>query len=134
MQRNKLTKHGPAETCTLCSPPVDPGSYAESVHYHQALPVYKSLNNFVPPYMKGMFQYLKDISRPNLRSATILNCISQKLIPKTQPQSRQHSGPNIWNNVQPDVRTAKSLGNFKRVYQTCQAVSSSLKNIKATLT
>ena len=35
--------------------------FPESVHYHQAILVYKSLNNLAPPYMKNIFQYVKDV-------------------------------------------------------------------------
>jgi len=94
-------------------------TFPESVHYHQALLVYKSLNNLAPPYMKDMFHYVKDISRPNLRSAANFKLY----IPKTHHKSIRYSGPNIWNNLQPNVRTAESLSNFKRLYHTYQVVS-----------
>ena len=44
--------------------------FPDSVQYQQALLVYKSLNNLASNYMKDMFQYVHDIGRTHLRSAS----------------------------------------------------------------
>ena len=67
--------------------------------------VYKSLNNLALPYMRNMFQYVKDVCSTNLRSAASLKLY----VPKMRPQSIQFSGPTIWNNLPPDARSAISL-------------------------
>ncbi len=91
-------------------------TFADNVQYQQALLVYKSLNNLAPPYMKGMFQYVKDSGRANLRSAS-----NNKLyIPRAHHKSIRFSGPRIWNNLKKEIRSAKSVQNFKRLYQLNQ--------------
>ena len=42
------------------------GIFPETVHYHQVLLVYKSLNNLAPPYMRNMFEYVKDVCSTNV--------------------------------------------------------------------
>ena len=87
-------------------------TFPENVQYQQALLVYKSLNNLAPPYMKNMFQYVRDVGRTNLRSVT-----NHKLyVPRAHPKSIRYSGPTIWNNIRLDVRTAKTVGQFKQKY------------------
>ena len=63
--------------------------------------------------MKNMFQYVKDVCSTNVWSAANLKLY----VPKAHPKSIQFSGPNIWNNLQPDARSAKSLCSFKLLYQ-----------------
>ena len=95
-------------------------TFPESVHYHQALfkPLNKfkflRLNNLAPPFMKNIFQYayVTDVCNTNLWSAANL-----KYGPKTHPKGTWISGPIIWKNLQPDARSAKSLHNFKQLYQ-----------------
>ena len=58
-------------------------TFPESVQYQQALLVYKSLNSLAPPYMAGMFQYVKDTKRNNLRSATNDKLFVPRVHPKT---------------------------------------------------
>ena len=53
-------------------------TFPESVQYQQALPMYKSLNDLACPYMAGIFQYVKDTERNNLRSATNDKLLSQE--------------------------------------------------------
>ena len=66
-------------------------TFPETAHYHQALLVYRSLNNPAPPYMRNIFQYVKDVCSNNLRSAANLKLY----VPKTHPKSIRFSGPSI---------------------------------------
>ena len=60
------------------------------------------------------------LCRTNLRSATNL----ELYVPMAHLKSIHISGPTIWNNLQLDVRTAKSVCNFKQLYQgTNQSVN-----------
>jgi hypothetical protein len=87
-------------------------NFPNSVKYQQALLVYKSLNNLAPPYMRDMFQYVEDIGRTNLRSVS-----NHKLYaPRAHHKSIRSSGPKVWNNLEKEVRTAKSLRQFKQMY------------------
>ena len=84
-------------------------TFPESVQYQQALLVYKSLNDLAPLYMAGMFHYVKDTKRNNLRSA-----INDKLfVPRVHPKSIHYSGPRAWNKLKPEVRRSESLAQFK---------------------
>ncbi len=83
------------------------------VQYQQALLVYKSLNNLAPPYMKNMFQNVQDIGRTNLRSVS-----DHKLyVPRAHHKSIRSSGPNVWNRLKKDIRTAKTVVQFKQLYR-----------------
>ena len=64
---------------------------------------------------KSMFHYVKDGCNTNLWSAANLKLY----IPKTHPKSIWLSGLTIWNNLQPDARSAEaeSLRNLKQLYQ-----------------
>ena len=65
--------------------------FPDSVQYQQALLVYKSLNNLVPPYIKDMFRYVQDVGSTNLRSASDLKLY----IPRAHQKSIRISGPKI---------------------------------------
>ena len=87
-------------------------TFAENIKSREATLVYKTLNNSAPSYMSGMFQYVKDVGRPDLRSTT-----ENKLyIPKAHHKSIRHSAPRMWNNISNEVRQSSSLSQFKREY------------------
>ena len=76
----------------------------------QALLVYKSLNNFAPPYMKYLFKFSHEISSQNLRSKT-----DRKLYRQTaHPKSLRYIGPILWNKLSFKARHAKTIKEFKR--------------------
>ena len=95
-------------------------TFPESVHYHRALR-YKSLTNLAPPYMVNMFQYVKDVGSTNLQSAANLKLY----VPKTHLKSIYFSRPTIWNNLQPDARSPKSLCDFTQLHQKNQNIQRS---------
>ena len=81
--------------------------------------VYKSLNDLAPPYMAGMFQYVKDTERNNLRSTT-----DDKLfVPRVHPKSIRYSGPRVWNKLKPEVRRSESLAQFKLNYLKSESLT-----------
>ena len=89
-------------------------TFPDSVQYQQALLVYKSLNNLAPPYMNGMFKYVKEIGRSNLRSVS-----NNKLfVPRAHHKSIRYAGPRIWNKLTNDLRTSRHIKQFKQRYQT----------------
>ena len=71
--------------------------------------VYKSLNSLAPHYMTEMFHYVEDTDRPNLRSG-----LNKKLfIPRVHHNSIRYSAPKLWNDIELNIREAKSLTRFK---------------------
>ena len=69
--------------------------------------------------MAGMFQYVKDMERNNLRSAT-----NDKLfVPRVHPKSIRYSAPRAWNKLKPEVRRSESLAHFKLNYQKSQSLT-----------
>ena len=87
-------------------------TFAETIKSREATLVYKTLNNSAPSYMSEMFQYVKDVGRPDLRSTT-----ENKLyIPKAHHKSIRYSAPRTWNNISNEVRQSSSLSQFKREY------------------
>ena len=87
-------------------------SFPDNVQFQKALLIYKSLNNLAPPYMKEMFCYAKDMDRRGLRSSS-----SNKLyVTRAHQKSIRCSGPKVWNSLQPAVRNAKSVNQFKKLY------------------
>ena len=89
------------------------------VQYQQALLVYKSLNDLAPPYMADMFQYVRDMERNNLRSATNDNLF----VPRVHPKSICYAGPRAWNKLKPEVRRSKCPVQFKLSYQKSQSLA-----------
>lgn len=82
-------------------------NFADSVKYQEAVLVYKSLNGQAPPYMREMFQYVEN---NNLRS-----CSNKQLfIPRVHQKSIRFSGPKTWNNLNLNIREAKSISQFKK--------------------
>ena len=87
-------------------------TFSENIQYQQALLVYKSLNNKAPHYMREMFQFVKDTGRANLRSAS-----DNKLyLPRAHHKSIRNFGPRVWNNLDKEIRSSKSVKAFKRCY------------------
>ena len=59
-----------------------------------------------------MFQYVEDVGRTNLRSAS-----DNKLyIPRTHHKTIRSSGPRMWNSLKKEVREAETVRIFKRLY------------------
>jgi len=87
-------------------------TFNQTTHYRQAQLVFKSLNNLAPPYMRNLFNYVHEVIPRPLRSAT-----DNKLyLPKAHPKSIKQTGPRIWNSLHKEVRNAKNLNQFKRLY------------------
>ncbi|CAH1248415.1 Hypp8131 [Branchiostoma lanceolatum] len=87
----------------------------ETLQYYNAVQTYKALNNKLPPYMRQMFVYGRDQSTRTARQSTS----SQLVVPKPKREifrrSVAYRGPNVWNSLPPDTRTAPNLTSFKRL-------------------
>jgi hypothetical protein len=87
-------------------------TFRQNAHFRQALLIFKSLNNLNPIYMRNMFKYVSEVATRASRSST-QNKLYQ---PNAHSKSVRFTGPKIWNNLNHEVRNAKSVKQFKRLY------------------
>ncbi len=87
-------------------------TFSQNTDFRKAQLIYKSLNNLAPPYMRKMFKYIHEVVPRPLRSATN----NELYIPKAHPKSLRHSGPRTWNSLPKEIRNAKNIKEFKRLY------------------
>ena len=88
--------------------------FSEIVKYHQALLVYKSLNNLAPHYMSEFFTFSHKTTTHHLRSGST----NKLYIPRTHKNSLRYKGPNIWNSLSQSCRKAENVTSFKKLYFT----------------
>ncbi len=88
-------------------------NFKQNARFRQALLVFKSLNNLTPQYMRDMFKYVHEIIPRTLRSSA-QNKLHQ---PAAHPKSIRFNGPKIWNSLNYQVRNAKSVEQFKKLYK-----------------
>ena len=86
--------------------------FPERVKYHQAVLVYKSLNNLLPSYMQNLFTFNKNVCQYKTRSTTN----NHLFIPRTHRQSLSFCGVKIWNQLNNTIRNASSVKLFKKQY------------------
>lgn len=83
-----------------------------SIEFHQALLMYKSLTNLAPDYMSSLFHFTHQPNTQNLRSAST----NTLFIPRTHHRSSRYKGPKLWNSLDNRVTSAQSLTQFKIIY------------------
>ncbi len=88
-------------------------TFQQNTQFRQAQLIYKSLNNLAPPYMREIFKYVHEVVPRPLRSTTD----SKLYIPKAHHKSLKYTGPRLWNSLHKDIRNAKTLKQFKTLYQ-----------------
>ena len=91
----------------------------ERVQYKLCLLTYKSLHDLAPSYLSGAITPLSSVSsRQRLRSSQSFDVA----VPRTRTSIGNRAfcvaGPKAWNSLAPDVRSAESIGSFKRLLKT----------------
>ena len=82
--------------------------------------VYKTLEGDAPDYMKEIItKYVP--RRPNMRSESKMLLKKPTTFPRLQyygHRSLFHAAPDIWNNIDSDVRLSTSVDTFKKNLKT----------------
>jgi len=78
--------------------------------------VFKALNGMTPPHLTALFSQLSEIHTHNTR----LRSQGGLLLPKAKSEYRKkafsYSGAVLWNSLSSQLRSARTLSQFKRLY------------------
>lgn len=90
--------------------------FPERVKLQKAIMLFKTMNNFMPTYIKELFHYTNQIHDRNLRST------SENLLYVPKPNyelyrsSLAYSGSKIWNSLPQHVKSSHTVKEFKESY------------------
>ena len=88
--------------------------FDKKIMYHKCVLVYKAINNQTPSYISNMLTPVNTINNNHtLRSATNHNLLLPKPRLNTLKRTFTYSGPEVWNKLPVDIKTASSLYVFK---------------------
>ena len=90
--------------------------FPERVKFQKAIMMFKSMNNLAPPYIGQLFQHTNEIHNRSLRSTAEDLLYVPKPKCETFRNSLAYSGAKIWNSLPVNVKSAKSIEQFKDRY------------------
>ena len=90
--------------------------FLERVKFQKAIMMFKSMNNLAPPYIGQLFQHTNEIHNRSLRSTAEDLLYVPKPKCETFRNSLAYSGAKIWNSLPVNVKSAKSIEQFKDRY------------------
>ena len=90
--------------------------FPERVKFQKAIMMFKSMNNLAPPYIGKLFQHTHEIHNRSLRSTADDLLYVPKPKFETFRNSLAYSGAKIWNSIPVNVKSAKSIEQFKDRY------------------
>jgi len=94
----------------------------ERIKFKLAVIVYRALHGATPQYLSDQLQYVADLltrCRGRLRSSTsnLLDVRPSRYV-TVGDRSFATAGPQLWNSLPADVRSASSLATFRRKLKT----------------
>ena len=90
--------------------------FPERVKFQKSIMMYKSMNNLAPPYVGQLFQHTNEIHSRSLRSTTEDLLYVPKPNCESFRNSLAYSGAKIWNSIPLNVKSAKTIEQFKNRY------------------
>ena len=90
--------------------------FLECVKFQKAIMMFKSMNNLAPPYIDQLFQHTNEIHNRYLRSTAEDLLYVPKPKCETVRNSLAYSGAKSWNSIPVNVKSAKSIEQFKDRY------------------
>ena len=92
-------------------------TFSDRCKYHSAILVYKTMNHMAPSYMTDVITFATN-EKYNLRSA-MHNDLVLKFRPQTNylKDSFAYYSRTVWNNIPFEIKNAKSVHSFKRLYR-----------------
>ena len=91
-------------------------SFGNRCNYHTALPIYKSLNNFTPKYIKDIISFSKTSSY-NLRSATRHDITNSNYKTYFKKNAFSYASMEVWNKIPTFIRETKTIHTFKKQFK-----------------
>ena len=90
--------------------------FPERVKFQKSIMMYKSMNNLAPPYVGQLFHHTNEIHSRSLRSTTEDLLYVPKPNCESFRNSFAYSGAKIWNSIPLNVKSAKTIEQFKHRY------------------
>ena len=87
--------------------------------YHQAVLMYKVMNNQAPPYLKNMFTSVSNLHQYSTRQSMYnLHLTCGKSV--SSQRTFSFRGTKTWNNLPNELKISPTLATFKSNYWKCQ--------------